>query len=263
MSADADSVIKVRGLRTQFGEQVIHDGLDLDVRRGEVIGVVGGSGTGKSVLLRTIIGLNQPRAGTIEVLGTDVHGSSEEGRQTLRTRLGVLFQDGALFSSLTVCENIQVPMREHLDMPGALMDELAALKIGMVGLPPNAGPKYPSELSGGMRKRAGLARALSVDPEIIFLDEPTAGLDPIGAAAFDHLIGELQSSLGLTVFMVTHDLDSLAAICDRIAVLVEKKIRVAPMAEHMDDPHPWIQEYFKGPRARAALDAKAKRTEMV
>ena len=263
MNVKHDSIIKIRGLRTQFGEQVIHDGLDLDVRRGEVLGVVGGSGTGKSVLLRTIIGLNSPQGGTIDVLGTDVHQSSEAERQALRTRFGVLFQDGALFSSLTVCENIQVPMREHLRMGMELMDELAALKIAMVGLPRNAGPKFPSELSGGMRKRAGLARALSVDPEIIFLDEPTAGLDPIGAAAFDRLIRELQSSLGLTVFMVTHDLDSLTAICDRIAVLVEKKVRVATMAEHMDDPHPWIQEYFKGPRARAAMNAGSGQAEMV
>lgn len=256
MNAADDIVIRVEGLRTQFGAQVVHDGLDLAVRRGEVLGVVGGSGTGKSVLLRTIIALNKPAAGTIEVLGTDVHGCEEAERQALRTRFGVLFQDGALFSSLTVAENIQVPMREHLAMPQDLMDELAGLKIAMVGLPADAGPKFPSELSGGMRKRAGLARALAVDPEILFLDEPTAGLDPIGAAAFDRLIRELQASLRLTVFMVTHDLDSLAAICDRIAVLVDKRIRVATMAEHMEDPHPWIQEYFKGPRARAAFDAR-------
>ena len=263
MNATDDIVIRVRGLRTQFGPQVVHDGLDLDVRRGEVLGVVGGSGTGKSVLLRTIIGLTRPAGGTIEVLGTDVHGSSEAARQALRTRFGVLFQDGALFSSLTVAENIQVPMREHLDLSQELMDELAALKIAMVGLPADAGPKYPSELSGGMRKRAGLARALSVDPEILFLDEPTAGLDPIGAAAFDRLIRDLQSSLRLTVFMVTHDLDSLAAICDRVAGLVDRKIRVATMAEHMEDPHPWIQEYFKGPRARAVFRPDERRAATV
>lgn len=263
MNFGGDSVIEVRGLRTQFGEQVIHDGLDLNVRRGEVLGVVGGSGTGKSVLLRTIIGLNSPCNGTIKVLGTDVDYASASERQALHTRLGVLFQDGALFSSLTVCENIQVPMREHLSMPQKLMDELAALKIAMVGLPADAGLKFPSELSGGMRKRAGLARALSVDPEIIFLDEPTAGLDPIGAAAFDRLIRELQTSLGLTVFMVTHDLDSLVAICDRIAVLVDKKIRVASMDKHLEDPHPWIQEYFQGPRARAAQNAWAQSLEAV
>lgn len=246
-----DIVIKVRGLRTQFGAQVVHDELDLDIRAGEVVGVVGGSGTGKSVLLRTILGLNTPRKGDIEVLSEDIRSASN----TLQRRCGVLFQNGALFSSLTVAENIQVPMREHLDLSRSLMDELAALKISMVGLPPDAGPKLPSELSGGMKKRAGLARALALDPEILFLDEPTAGLDPIGAAAFDNLIAELQKSLGLTVFMVTHDLDSLSAICDSIAVLVDKRVRLAKMAEHMKDPHPWIQSYFHGPRARAALNS--------
>ncbi len=244
-------VIKVRGLRTQFGAQVVHDDLHLDIRAGEVVGVVGGSGTGKSVLLRTILGLNTPRRGEIEVLSENIRYASN----TLQQRCGVLFQNGALFSSLTVAENIQVPMREHLDLSQALMNEIAALKISMVGLPQEAGPKYPSELSGGMKKRAGLARALALDPEILFLDEPTAGLDPIGAAAFDNLISELQKSLGLTVFMVTHDLDSLSAICDSIAVLVDKQVRLATMAEHMKDPHPWIQSYFHGPRARAALNS--------
>ncbi len=243
-------IIKVRGLRTQFGAQVVHDDLHLDIRAGEVVGVVGGSGTGKSVLLRTILGLNTPRRGEIEVLSENIRYASN----TLQQRCGVLFQNGALFSSLTVAENIQVPMREHLDLSQALMNELAALKISMVGLPQEAGPKYPSELSGGMKKRAGLARAMALDPEILFLDEPTAGLDPIGAAAFDNLISELQKSLGLTVFMVTHDLDSLSAICDSIAVLVDKQVRLATMAEHMKDPHPWIQSYFHGPRARAALN---------
>ena len=252
MAADG-IVIRVRNLRTQFGPQVVHDGLDLDVQRGEVIGVVGGSGTGKSVLLRAIVGLLRPAAGTIDVLGTDPFDRSLPVRRALQSRLGVLFQNGALFSSLTVAENIQVPMREHVKLPQGLMNELAALKVAMVGLPPNSCQKFPSELSGGMRKRAGLARALSIDPEILFLDEPTAGLDPIGAAAFDQLIRDLQQSLGLTVFMVTHDLDSLAAICDRIAVLVDKRIRIGTMADHMRDDHPWIQEYFHGPRARAAL----------
>lgn len=255
----SESVIRIRGLRTQFGKQVIHDNLDLDVAKGEVLGVVGGSGTGKSVLLRTIVGLQRPAAGNIELLGEDVLALSDDAKEALRTRTGVLFQDGALFSSLTVAENIQVPMREHTDLTQRLMDELAELKIAMVGLPPDAAGKYPSELSGGMRKRAGLARALSLDPEIVFLDEPTAGLDPIGAAAFDQLILSLQKSLGLTVFMVTHDLDSLAAICDRIAALIDKKVRVATMAEHMRDDDPWLHEYFHGPRARAALDAKASR----
>ena len=244
--------IRVKGLRTQFGSQIIHDGLNLDVVKGEVLGVVGGSGTGKSVLLRAIIGLIIPRRGQIEVLGVDWKRASLRARRDLQSRYGVLFQDGALFSSLTVKENIQVPMREHLKLPKNILDELAELKVAMVGLPPDTSNKYPVELSGGMRKRAGLARALALDPKILFLDEPTAGLDPIGAAAFDKLISGLQKSLGLTVFMVTHDLDSLAAICDRIAVLVEKKIRLGNMASHMQDDHPWIFDYFHGPRARAA-----------
>ncbi|MEQ8603625.1 MAG: ABC transporter ATP-binding protein [Marivibrio sp.] len=243
--------VSVEGLRTQFGAQVIHDGLELTLRQGEVLGVVGGSGTGKSVLLREIIGLQRPTTGRITLLGEDVWSLNRRQRQALATRTGVLFQDGALFSSLTVAENIQVAMREHLSLKPALMDDLAALKIAMVGLPPEAGAKLPSELSGGMRKRAGLARALALDPEILFLDEPTAGLDPIGAAAFDELIGSLKRSLDLTVFMVTHDLDSLAAVCDRIAALVDKQVRVATMAEHMKDDHPWLKEYFHGPRARA------------
>lgn len=253
MASAADLVIRVQALRTQFGAQVVHDGVDLDVRRGEVLGVVGGSGTGKSVLLRAILGLVQPVAGSIELLGRDVASLSPPERRAMQARCGVLFQDGALFSSLTVAENIQVPMREHLMLQQTLMDQLAALKVAMVGLPPDSCTKFPSELSGGMRKRAGLARALSLDPEILFLDEPTAGLDPIGAAAFDRLILDLQQSLGLTVFMVTHDLDSLAAICDRIAVLVDKQIRIGTMADLMDDDHPWIHAYFHGPRARIAL----------
>lgn len=255
---DRRVVIRVRGLQTQFGTQVVHDGLDLDVYRGEVIGVVGGSGTGKSVLLRAIIGLIRPAGGRIELFGVDTAGLGPGGWSALRSRYGVLFQDGALFSSLTVAENIQVAMREYLDLPQSLMDELAALKVAMVGLPADAGVKFPSELSGGMRKRAGLARALALDPEVLFLDEPTAGLDPIGAAAFDQLIRDLQQSLGLTVFMVTHDLDSLAAICDRIAVLVDKKVKTGTMVDHLRDDHPWIHAYFHGPRARAAMDADTK-----
>ncbi|HTO82370.1 MAG TPA: ABC transporter ATP-binding protein [Methylomirabilota bacterium] len=250
--AETDPIISVRGLRTQFGAQVIHDGLDLDVRAGEVIGVVGGSGTGKSVLLRTIVGLNRQTAGTINVFGADTGRLNEDEWRQLEARWGVLFQAGALFSSLTVAENIQVPFREHADLPPTLMSELTSLKIELVGLPPGACGKFPAELSGGMRKRAGLARALALDPEILFLDEPTAGLDPIGAAAFDQLIRSLQQSLGLTVFMVTHDLDSLATICDRIAVLVDKRIKVGTMEEHLADDHPWIHEYFHGPRGRAA-----------
>lgn len=252
---DDGAVIRVRGLRTQFGAQVIHDGLDLDVLRGEVLGVVGGSGSGKSVLLRTIIGLNRQAAGTIEVLGRNTARLDREQAKALRQRWGVLFQDGALFSSLTVAENVKVPMKERGDLAPELQDELARLKINLVGLPTDAGRKVPAELSGGMRKRAGLARALALDPEIVFLDEPTAGLDPIGAADFDSLIRNLQQSLGLTVFMVTHDLDSLHAICDRIAVLIDRRIVVGTLADHLANPHPWLQAYFRGPRARVALGA--------
>lgn len=254
--AAGEAVIRVKGLRTQFGTQVIHQDLELEVRRGEVLGVVGGSGTGKSVLLRTIIGLIRPVAGTIEVFGQDLSSLPTGERHRYEQRWGVLFQDGALFSSLTVAQNVQVPLREHMGLPQHLLDEIAGLKIGMVGLAPEAGPKYPAELSGGMRKRAGLARALALDPEIVFLDEPTAGLDPIGAAAFDQLIRRLQESLGLTVFMVTHDLDSLYAICDRIAVLAEKRVLVVgSMDDMLRHTHPWIRAYFRGPRARAALAA--------
>ncbi|WP_439815874.1 ABC transporter ATP-binding protein [Zavarzinia sp. CC-PAN008] len=252
-----DYVIRVRGLETRFGPAVIHQGLNLDIRRGEILGVVGGSGTGKSVLMRTIIGLVRPYAGTIEVLGQNVDELDDVALRRLESRWGVLFQSGALFTSLSVAQNVQVPMREHLDLSQGLMDQLAALKIGMVGLPPDAGPKLPSSLSGGMKKRAGLARALALDPEILFLDEPTAGLDPIGAAAFDKLILDLHRTMGITVVMITHDLDSLATICDRIAVLARKQvIAVAPMAELLDNPDPWIVEYFHGPRGRAARDAQ-------
>lgn len=252
-----DPVIRVRGLVTRFGTQTIHDGLDLDVERGEVLGVVGGSGTGKSVLMKEILGLIRPAEGTIEMLGRDTGSLDDRERTELQARTGVLFQDGALFSSLTVAENVMVPLKEHTALPRHLIKEVARVKIAMSGLPPNAGPKYPSELSGGMKKRAGLARALALDPEILFLDEPTAGLDPIGAAAFDELIQNLQRSLGLTVFMVTHDLDSLTSICDRIAVLIDKRIKVATLEEHLKDDHPWIREYFHGPRGRAARRVEA------
>ena len=246
-------VIKVEKLVTRVGGRVLHDGLDLELRRGEVVGVVGGSGTGKSVLLRTIIGLNRRAGGRIEVLGQDVGQLNDRELRRLQTRWGVLFQDGALFSAQTVAQNIQVPMREHTDLGPRLMDELAAVKLAMAGLPADAAMKFPSELSGGMRKRAGLARALALDPEILFLDEPTAGLDPISAAQFDALVRDLQKSLNLTVFMVTHDLDTLKATTDRIAVLVNKKIKVGTIDELRKDPDPWIQEYFSGVRGRAAL----------
>ena len=250
---DAENIIRIHGLRSVFGTQVVHDGLDLDVRRGEILGVVGGSGTGKSVLLKAIVGLGQPAAGTIEVFGQSVLDMEPAELRKMECNWGVLFQDGALFSSLTVSENIAVPIKEHLKVPYDLLCEIVALKIALVGLPPETGMKYPSQLSGGMRKRASLARALALDPELVFLDEPTSGLDPIGAAAFDELIKNLQKTLGLTVFMVTHDLDSLAAVCDRIAVLADHRVLVVgTMEEMLKQNHPWIREYFHGPRARAA-----------
>lgn len=254
-----DMVIRVRGLVTRFGDQVIHDSLDLDVRRGEIIGIVGGSGTGKSVLMRAIIGLQTPAEGEITILGQDARTGSTADAKDLRRRWGVLFQEGALFSSLTVAENIQVPMREFLALPEALMAELAGYKVAMVGLPAEAGPKYPSELSGGMKKRAGLARALSLDPQLLFLDEPTAGLDPISAAAFDELIKVLKETLGLTVFLITHDLDTLHAICDRVAVIGDKKVlAVGTIAELLSFDHVWVHEYFAGPRGRAAHSGATK-----
>ncbi len=256
-----EPIIRVSGLVNRFGAETVHDGLDLDVLRGEVIGIVGGSGSGKSVLLRTIVGLNRPVQGKVEVFGRDILKMSDRQRRQLENRWGVLFQDGALFSSLTVAQNIEVPIKEYYDLPLPLMDEISAVKVGMVGLPEDAGEKYPSQLSGGMRKRAGLARALALDPEIVFLDEPTAGLDPIAAGAFDELIRDLKASLGLTVFMVTHDLDSLFAICDRGAVLVDRKVRVGTLEQLLRDNHPWIHSYFHGPRGRAAqhLEAGASR----
>ena len=250
-----DVVIKVRGLVNGFGNKVIHDHLDLDVYRGEVLGVVGGSGAGKSVLLRSIIGLIHPLEGSVEVLGQKTGEVEGPAMQRLEMRWGVLFQEGALFSSQTVAENIQVPLREYTSMSQELMDEIAAMKLGLVGLPPDTGAKYPSELSGGMKKRAGLARALALDPELLFLDEPTAGLDPISANQFDELIKQLQKTLGLTVFLVTHDIDTLRATTDRIAVLIDKKIRIGTFDTLVHDPHPWIQQYFSGVRGRAARAA--------
>ena len=253
MISEQESIITVEGLTTGFGDTLVHDGLDLQVKNGEILGIVGGSGTGKSVLLKHIIGLLKPRAGSIVINGRDRTLMSEEEDMLSRRDWGVLFQDGALFSSLTVAQNIQVPLREHFSMSQSLMDDLARSKITMAGLPLDAGSKFPSDLSGGMRKRAALARALALDPEILFLDEPTAGLDPIGAAAFDQLVKELSRTLGITVFLVTHDLDTLVTVCDRVAVLGEKRILInAPMDDILQFDHPWVQEYFKGPRARAA-----------
>ncbi|MEE8276909.1 MAG: ABC transporter ATP-binding protein [Alphaproteobacteria bacterium] len=257
MPAADDIVIRVAGLVSRFGAQSVHDGLELSVRRGEVLGIVGGSGTGKSVLLRTLIGLIRPAAGKVEVLGRDLARLSPKEAQALQRRWGVLFQDGALFSSLTVAQNIGLPLKEHTGLAPALRREIVDIKINLVGLPLEAANKFPSELSGGMRKRAGLARALALDPEILFLDEPTAGLDPIGAANFDQLTRRLQRSLGLTVVMVTHDLDSLRAVADRIAILVDKRVKLGTMESLMRDQHPWIRDYFHGPRGRAALAADA------
>lgn len=262
MSANADHPIVVSGLRNAFGEHVIHEDLSLTVNKGEIIGVVGGSGTGKSVLMRSIIGLQRPSAGSIEVLGQSITDAEDDDDIDIRSRWGVLFQGGALFSTLTVAENVQVPLREfYPGLDQTLLDEIAAYKVVMTGLPPNAGPKYPAELSGGMKKRAGLARSLALDPELLFLDEPTAGLDPIGAAAFDDLTRSLQRTLGLTVFLITHDLDSLYAICDRVAVLADKRvIAVGTIDELLALDHPWIQEYFNGPRGRAAVASVERAT---
>jgi phospholipid/cholesterol/gamma-HCH transport system ATP-binding protein len=249
-----EAVIRVRGLEVGFGERTIMKDLDLDVYRGEILGFVGASGTGKSVLTRAILGLVPKRAGTIEVFGENVDELSLASRKAIERRWGVLFQFGALFSSLSVKENVQVPMREYLHLSDRLLDELAMLKIEMVGLKPDAADKLPSELSGGMIKRAALARALALDPDIVFLDEPTSGLDPIGAGEFDELIATLQRTLGLTVFMVTHDLDSLYTVCDRIAALGEGKILAeGPIETLLASDNPWLRSYFHGKRARAAM----------
>ncbi len=252
-------IIRVRDLDVAFGEKVILQGLELDARRGDVLGFVGGSGTGKSVLMRTILGLVKKRSGTIEVFGHNLDELDADETRKLERRWGVLFQHGALFSGLTVGQNVQVPMREYLNISPGLMDELAMLKLDMVGLPRDAAMKFPSELSGGMIKRAALARALSLDPDILFLDEPTSGLDPIGAADFDDLIRTLQKTLGLTVFMVTHDLDSLYSICDRIAALADKKIiATGTIQDMLAADHPWLKAYFHGTRSRQALASQPK-----
>ena len=255
-------IIQVRHLVNRFGTHTVHDNLDLDIYPGEIIGVVGGSGTGKSVLLRSILGLRPPTEGDITVFGQQIASLNAEERSKLERRFGVLFQQGALFSSLTVVENIALPLIEHSGLTRPEAEKLALLKMALAGLPPNAEHNYPSELSGGMIKRAALARALALDPEILFLDEPTAGLDPIGASEFDQLILTLRDALGLTVFLVTHDLDTLYTICDRVAVLSQKRVIIndsLDVVEKFDDP--WIQAYFQGPRGRAALQAQTRRQE--
>jgi phospholipid/cholesterol/gamma-HCH transport system ATP-binding protein len=245
--------IEVIGLVSRFGDHVIHDGLDLRVKRGEVLGVVGGSGAGKTVLLNTLIGLKIPDAGVVKIFGQDLDRASTSKWDAIERSWGVLFQQGALFSNLTVKENVAAPMQEHTHLSQALISELAELKIALAGLPPDAGALKPAELSGGMTKRAGLARALALDPQLLFLDEPTSGLDPIAAAAFDELIADLSASLHLTVFMITHDLDSLYTICDRVAVIADKKVvGIGTIAELQRLDHPWIKQYFLGPRGRAA-----------
>jgi phospholipid/cholesterol/gamma-HCH transport system ATP-binding protein len=249
----ADVLIEVRGLRNVFGTQVVHDALELDLRCGEILGVIGGSGAGKSVLLRSIVGLKNPDGGSIRFLGQDTTHLRAEERRSIDRRFGLMFQDGALFSSLTVLENVEVPLVEFYRLPRDLVKDIALLKIALTGLPPDAAEKYPAQLSGGMRKRAGLARALALDPEILFLDEPTSGLDPVGAAAFDELISTLRAALNLTVFLVTHDLDSLYSICDRVAVLSNRRVVIADRIDAVErHPDPWIRACFQGPRARGA-----------
>lgn len=248
-------IISVRGVVNRFGRQVVHDAVSLDVLPGEVLGIVGGSGSGKSVLLRTMLGLHRPAAGEVLVEGRDIMRLDEAELLAVKRRYGVTFQHGALFSSLTVAENIQLPIREYFDASPEALEALTRLRLRMVGLPPDAGAKLPSQLSGGMIKRAALARALALDPALLFLDEPTAGLDPISAAGFDQLVAYLHRGLKLTIVMITHDLDTLLATCSRVAVLIDRKIVVDTLQGIMSNPHPWIQEYFHGPRARAAQAA--------
>ena len=256
-------VIRVRDLGNRFGPQVVHEHLDLDLNRGEILAVVGGSGSGKSVLLRSIVGLRRPNEGSVQVLGQNLASLDEDARSQLERRFGVLFQKGALFSSLTVAENIALPLIEHAGLARADAEHLACVKLALAGLPLSAANKYPASLSGGMIKRVALARALALDPDILFLDEPTAGLDPIGAAAFDQLILTLRDALGLSVFLVTHDLDTLYTITDRVAVLSDKRVLVAaPVAQVAATRDPWIHEYFHGPRGRAARRAASVQNEV-
>jgi phospholipid/cholesterol/gamma-HCH transport system ATP-binding protein len=252
-----EPVLQVQGLVNRFGRQVVHDGLDMEVGRDEVFGIVGGSGAGKSVLLRTILGLQRPQAGVVRIEGQDITRLSEAQLRPIKARYGVAFQQGALYSGLTVLQNVQLPMIEHLDLPAAARDELGLLKIRLVGLPADAALKYPSQLSGGMIKRAAIARALSLDPPLLFLDEPTSGLDPVSAAAFDDLVLYLQKQLQLTIVMITHDLDSIFRTCNRVGVIVNRRMESDTLERIVDHPDPWIQAYFHGERARARLAGAA------
>jgi len=247
--------VEVEGLVNRFGSQVVHDGLNMQVRTDEVFGIVGGSGSGKSVLLRTILGLQRPLAGVVRIAGADITGMSEAQLRHVKARYGVTFQEGALYTGLTVRQNVQLPMIEHLDLDRAALEELAMLRIRLVGLPEDTASKYPAELSGGMVKRAALARALALDPGLLFLDEPTSGLDPVSAAAFDELVLYLQKQLRLTIVMITHDLDSIFRTCNRVGVIVDRRMESDTLERIVDHPHPWIQAYFHGERARARLGA--------
>jgi phospholipid/cholesterol/gamma-HCH transport system ATP-binding protein len=253
----SEPVLQVQGLVNRFGRQLVHDGLDMEVGRDEVFGIVGGSGAGKSVLLRTILGLQRPQAGVVRIEGQDITRLSEAQLRPIKARYGVAFQQGALYSGLTVLQNVQLPMIEHLDLPAAARDELGLLKIRLVGLPADAALKYPSQLSGGMIKRAAIARALSLDPPLLFLDEPTSGLDPVSAAAFDDLVLYLQKQLQLTIVMITHDLDSIFRTCNRVGVIVNRRMESDTLERIVDHPDPWIQAYFHGERARARLAGEA------
>jgi phospholipid/cholesterol/gamma-HCH transport system ATP-binding protein len=250
------AVVEVRGLVNRFGAQVVHDGLDMEVDEDEVFGIVGGSGAGKSVLLRTILGLQRPQAGTVCIRGNDITHLSEAQLRPIKAGYGVAFQSGALYSGLTVLENVQLPMIEHLKLPPAALEGLALLKIRLVGLPADAAAKYPAQLSGGMVKRAAVARALALDPQLLFLDEPTSGLDPVSAAAFDDLVLYLQQHLKLTIVMITHDLDSIFRTCNRVGVIVDRRMESDTLERIVDHPHPWIQAYFHGERARERLGAE-------
>ncbi|MGH8308842.1 MAG: ABC transporter ATP-binding protein [Steroidobacteraceae bacterium] len=259
MGRESAAVVEARGIVNRFGAQVVHDGLDMDVYEGEVFGIVGGSGSGKSVLLRTILGLHRPQAGLVRILGRDITRVSDAELRVIKAGYGVTFQQGALFSSLTVLQNVQLPMIEHLRIPEHMLDELAMLKLRLVGLPADAAQKLPSQLSGGMVKRAALARALALDPRLLLLDEPTSGLDPISAAAFDELLMYLRQQLRLTVVMITHDLDTIFRTCNRVGVIVDRRMESDTLERIVEHPHPWIQAYFRGERAALRTHAPEAR----